>query len=389
MLKKSQAVCAISVLMASGSAYAQSKFDIRITGDYYMEAGYIDQDNDSGLRSTEFRNRMRFNIIPSAKADNGLEYGARMRIRASNGDRTMDADRSFIFLQGAFGRFDLGTRNSWHDDTFGSFSRPVDFHFLGIYDAAVTWATSNNASAGNTKLDVSTFAYMPAATSTTQGAALSDVATKAMYISPKFSGFQASLAFTPHATSSATDVNRLTGPTGAGAGTLQNVWEAGVNYSGEFSGVGVRFNAGYLGGKYENTGAVAYEDLNGVTVGAQVGYAGFVLGGGYLGYGKSGLAKNAAFKDNYEAWNVGLQYTTGAFVLGAGYTYGQDAGDVRVAGKREQDYYTAGVAYQMAPGLRLGLEYSLIEAKNKDVTALAAERKVDSNVVIARTVLVF
>ncbi len=389
MNKCSATACGVLVLAASGAANAQAKFDVRIGGDAYFEAGYVKQDNDSALRSTEFRNRVRLNIIPSAKSDNGLEYGARMRLRANNADRTTDADRSLIFVGGSFGRFELGTRNSYNDDMLATLIRPIDFHFLGIYDAAVSWATSGNPSAGNTKLGAVSFGYQPAATSTTQAAAIIDVSTKIVYITPRFSGIQAGVSYTPHSGSSATDVNRLRGPSGAGASTLQDVWEANVNYSGEFSGVALRVGAGYLGGTYESTGAVDYEKLGGVQVAGQIGYAGFVLGGGYVWYGKSGQAKTASFKDNYEAFNLGLQYATGPFVAGIGYTYGKDPGDVRVPGKREQDYYTAGLSYTVAPGLRVGAEYSLIKMKVSDTNALPAERNVDSNVVIARTVLAF
>jgi hypothetical protein len=60
-------------VMAAGPASAQSKFDVVIGGDAYFEAGYVDQDRDAGLRSTEFRNRLRLLVTPKAKADNGLE----------------------------------------------------------------------------------------------------------------------------------------------------------------------------------------------------------------------------------------------------------------------------------------------------------------------------
>ncbi len=102
---------AVALALGAGAANAQAKFDIKVGGDAYFEAGYVDQDLDSGLRSTEFRNRMRINIIPTAKADNGLEYGARIRIRANSGAanaRTTDADRSYIFAQGTFGQVRLG-----------------------------------------------------------------------------------------------------------------------------------------------------------------------------------------------------------------------------------------------------------------------------------------
>ncbi|MCP1615440.1 hypothetical protein J2848_007154, partial [Azospirillum lipoferum] len=51
----SAATLSLASVMAAGPASAQSKFDITLGGDAYFEAGYVDQDRDSGLRNTEFR----------------------------------------------------------------------------------------------------------------------------------------------------------------------------------------------------------------------------------------------------------------------------------------------------------------------------------------------
>ncbi|WP_236783903.1 porin, partial [Azospirillum humicireducens] len=63
---------AVTLAAAAGAANAQAKFDVKVSGDAYFEAGYVSQDLDANTRSTEFRNRLRLNIIPTAKADNGL-----------------------------------------------------------------------------------------------------------------------------------------------------------------------------------------------------------------------------------------------------------------------------------------------------------------------------
>ncbi|KAA0585300.1 porin, partial [Azospirillum lipoferum] len=45
----SAATLSLASVMAAGPASAQSKFDITLGGDAYFEAGYVDQDRDSGL----------------------------------------------------------------------------------------------------------------------------------------------------------------------------------------------------------------------------------------------------------------------------------------------------------------------------------------------------
>lgn len=374
---------AVALGLGSGAAQAQAKFEVRIGGDAYFEAGFIDQDNDQGLRDTEFRNRFRLNIVPSAKADNGLEYGGRIRIRANSADRGMDADRALIFVAGSFGRVELGTRNSYNDDSY--IARPIDYQFLGIYDSAVTWATSNNSTAGTTKLSTLSFGNLPTSGSGAT-AAQDDVESKIVYISPRFSGFQLGASYAPRVggSDSGATVFRTEND-----GTLQDVYEIGLNYKGDFSGVTVAGSAGYVGGSYEDLGTARYEDLSGFQVGAQIGYAGFVLGGGYVWYGESGQLKTAAFKDDYEVWNVGLQYTTGPIQLGVGYTHGKDAGSATLAGERTQDYLSVGASYTVAPGLRVQAEYAYVSFEVDDTGTAVANRDVESNVFILRSVLSF
>lgn len=374
---------AVALGLGSGAAQAQAKFEVRIGGDAYFEAGFIDQDNDQNLRDTEFRNRFRLNIVPSAKADNGLEYGGRIRIRANNGaanNRTMDADRALIFVAGSFGRVEMGTRNTFNDDSYTA--RPIDYQFLGIYDSAVSWATSDNSTAGTGKLATLSFGNLPNGAGST--GAQADIHSKIVYISPRFSGFQLGASYAPRTDSSTADIER-----GEDDGSLQDVYEIGLNYKGEFSGVTVAGSAGYIGGSFEDVGTSRYEDLSGFQVGAQIGYAGFVLGGGYVWYGESGQLKTAAFKDDYEVWNIGLQYTTGPIQLGIGYTAGSDAGNPGVSGDRSQDYLSVGASYTVAPGLRVQAEYAYINYEVNDLGTAPANQDVESNVFILRSVLSF
>lgn len=378
---------AVALAMGCGAANAQAKFEVRIGGDAYFEAGFIDQDNDRNVRDTEFRNRFRLNIVPSAKADNGLEYGGRIRIRANNADRTTDADRSLIFVAGSFGRVELGTRNSFNDDLY--YSRPQDYEFLGIYDSPVLWA-GTNTQGGNTpaallRLSQMSFGYLPTSTTTAiNNADGGDVHSRIVYVSPRFSGLQLGAAYSPQANSSATNVNRAEND-----GSLQDVWEIGANYKGEFSGVTVGASVGYVGGSYENSGVNSFEDLTGVQAGLQVGYAGFVLGGGYIWYGESGQLKTARFKDDLEVWNVGIQYTTGPIVVGFGFTQGSDPGSINLTGDRTQDYYSLGASYTVAPGLRVQAEYAYIQLETNDSGTVSSVREQDSNVFILRSILTF
>jgi len=382
---------AVALALGAGAANAQAKFDVKVGGDAYFEGGYVDQDLDSGLRSTEFRNRMRINIIPTAKADNGLEYGARLRIRSVGGAsnaRTTDNDRAYIFAQGSFGQVRLGTQNTFSDETY--ITAPQDYLPLGIYDGVTAFLGPNTDISGGA-------AGLNGGSMLGQSLVPDGNSSKIVYFSPRFAGLQLGASYTPRNDSSNTDVNR-TKPVGTVAGqfatTFTDMVEVGANYSNTFGGVALKASAGYYWGQAADDVTVAgvssnYKDLNAWQVGAQVGYAGFSVGGSYVDYGKSGQNERTGyFTENTRNWVVGVQYTTGPIVVGANYKNGKDAGSLLTRGDRELQVYEIGVGYTVAPGFTLQAQYDYFEA-DSDLTTAAVDRDDKGNVVILRSVLAF
>ncbi|WP_349018277.1 porin [Azospirillum brasilense] len=135
---------AAALAMGAGDANAQAKCEIKIGGDAFVEASFVNKDLESGLRSTEFRNRFRVHITPVAKADNGLEYGG--RIRAAGADTGVNADRAFIFAQGRFGEVRLGVSNSFTDlvEVGANYDGNV-FGFDVKASADYFWSTSSDS----------------------------------------------------------------------------------------------------------------------------------------------------------------------------------------------------------------------------------------------------
>ncbi|CAO3415565.1 porin [Azospirillum doebereinerae] len=376
---------AVALALGAGAANAQAKFEVKVGGDAYFEAGYVDQDLDSGLRSTEFRNRMRINIIPSAKADNGLEYGARIRIRANSGAanaRTTDADRAYIYAQGTFGQVRLGVQNSFNDETY--VSAPQDYLPLGIYDGVTAWLGNADITGGLASLNGSML---------NQSLVVENNSTKIVYFSPRFAGFQFGASYLPRNDSSGADVNRVK-PVGAALGqfnaTFQDMVEVGANYNNTFGGVLVKASAGYFWGKaVDDVAGSNYKDLNAYQLGAQLGYAGFVVGGNYTDFGKSGQNERPGFfTETSRMWQAGVQYTAGPIVVGANYKNGKDAGSLAVRGDRELQVYEIGVGYTVAPGLTLQAQYDYFKA-DSDLSTAAVDRDDKGNVVLVRTVLAF
>jgi len=408
----------------SNEQSAPGKFEMKISGDAFFEASFVGHDQEVNNRTVEFVNRFRLNIIPTAKADNGLTYGARVRIRANAGTAAVDGDRAFIFAQGNFGMVRAGVVNGPSDDTYIAY--PMDWQVLGNYDE---WkrhmrTATGTAASGNQ----ANFAWGQFGGQGIEGVQLfhsADVSTKLVYYTPRWSGFQGGLSYAPRVGNALvngsynTDVNRNEFGTNTGqqATEFQDVYEITFNYVNDFNGVGVKVGGGYTGGSAtaDATGnANDYNDLSSFQVGAQVSYAGFSLGGGYVWAGDSGYTKaryitntaGSAYatgaksdtataanslvrNEDMDSWNVGAQYTTGPLVVGISYIRQSDAGNVAVAGDRTLSAINLGATYTIAPGMQAAIEYTHFDA-DSDLPNTATTNFNDSgNIVLLRSIVTF
>ncbi|PWC57697.1 porin [Azospirillum sp. TSH7] len=341
-------------VMAAGPASAQSKFDVVIGGDAYFEAGYVDQDRDAGLRSTEFRNRLRLLVTPKAKADNGLEYGARLRLLAENGTsnaRTATYDRAFLFVNGSFGVLHLGVENGPSDDS--GIIAPSDWGTGGVDGSFPSWlgnsAANSPVTIGNIRALIS-----------------GNPATRATYWTPEIAGFKLGASYQPSSDSSGTDVNRSKFALASAnrTGAYRDVYEVGGTYTNNFGGVAVNASLFYLGGKAKDssiTGA-SFDDLSSTHAGLTVAYGGLKVGGSYAWSGDSGYAKSSTAgivsREKQDVWTAGAQYTFGPTTLGVGYLNAKDAGDLTVRGRTKFELITVGAKYVVAPGFAIGPEYN-------------------------------
>lgn len=400
---------AVALAMGSGAANAQAKFEVKVGGDAYFEWGWVDQDHDAGLRSTEARNRFRFNLIPTAKADNGLEYGARIRVRAdasaaSNGSRNTGYDKAFVFASGAFGQVRAGLDATFNDDTI--ISRPIDYLPFGLFDQGLGFVQSQSTLSNGTFVGANTTGgqlgglYGQSAAWPTFG----DVNTRIKYFSPRFAGLQLGASYTPRNDDSGNSINRSKGPSGVAGSTtatatsafnpsFQDLWEVGANYSETFGGVMLKGQASYYAGQSSDVAGASFKDLSAWQVGAQIGYAGFILGGSITDFGKSGLNKSstlAPYKENATVYQLGAQYTTGPIIIGAGWSRGQDSGSVAIAGKRKVDLYEIGAAYTVAPGFGVGIRYNYYKADTDLAsTVLGGNPDDKGSIVIVHSTLAF
>lgn len=397
--------CAAFVLAANcGAAQAQStpgKFDIKLTGDDFFEAGV--QNNDSSTRAVDFINRFHLQVMPDATADNGIEYGAVLSILAQQSNAGLRDDQAYLFVNSTYGSLQGGVVNGGMAQYY--VAAPSNFGTGGVLGdwtltplnaptSAVpgTWITNQN-----TFLEAYFGGGFDAITNNNYN-------DKISYFTPRFftqdadnTGLLGWVNYAPSNNTWNTGVNRSTQVTGqtpgqtqdcsasAGAYELgcnyQDMVEVGARYDGSFSGVSVSSSAGYIHGTaMPNVSTVEgvstttnYYDLNAVQFGAQFGYAGFLVGGSYENAGKSAYAKTPGlYLSDQSTWTAGISYQTGPIVVGANYQHGQDAGDPTVAGDRTADLYSVGITYTVAPGLTTAFEYLSSQTHNEANSTITA-----------------
>ncbi len=378
-----------SLLVETGAAIviawcgdaAAASFDVKIGGDAYFTAGYVGQSNDGaniGVQRHDFANRFNLEVTPLAKADNGLEYGASLRLRAYQPTGILDSQMAYIFAVSRYGRVEAGVSGS-PNSRYGV-NAPTGFGTGGV---AGDWGTGSGWVQNQTTYLGSVFdGDFNSITDTNS-------ATRLSYFTPRFfaqehgrsapedpeTGAMAMVSFLPQNLSVGTDVRRgrhvsrtgqsfcaATQPRAASALSgcaYKNVVEGDLRYDGKFGDVSVAASASFERGETpgDATG-VSYYPLSVYQVGLSLGYAGFLLGGSFNDAGKSSYARNQGyFLEDQKAVTAGISYETGPVVVGFSYAHGQDAGDVTVAGKRSADLYALGVTYNLAPGLATSLEY--------------------------------
>lgn len=410
-----------TAVLLSGVSAAHAQIAITVGGDQYFEFGYVNKAGTEGenqFRKTEMRDRTRLTINATGKADNGLEYGVRTRIRLRQ-QATLDFDRSWAYVSGEWGQLQFGT-NSGVDDRQKVFA-PNDWGAGGVDGTALEWfcCTSPQSTSQITGGDIAPlYSYTVPKSMIGPPTTVEPTVTRISYYSPRIAGFELGLSYAPSNDSSGTDINRntfggnnniLRPPAGAPVTqtsinyNFKDIIEAGANYSGSFAGVGVKANVDVVSGNTKDAfhlanGLVAppgatsgtttvHNPLLGFQTGAQVGYAGWTVGGSYTYYGNSGLAKPAIYNHADQwSWNAGIQYSILSYVFGASYLHAEDPGTPLGGGSKKLDQYVTGARYIVTKGFDLNLEYDRLDLAN---TKTSGARDVSADIVIFRTNVAF
>ena len=340
-------------------------------------------------------------------AANGLRYGAAAEIRenfvtpgaagpaaspstASSG-QTLFVRRAFTYIasdkfgllrlgqgDGVVGLFDDGSfSNQLWDGGFGVLQGgPIQFSGPGAATASYPWLGASSASEYTNN--------------------------RIVYLTPQFAGFDFGVHYAPNMSNSYADAacaSAVAGCAAASSGPDGTRWlnqvTVGGRYLGSFGGVDVGAFVAYgTAGKESGTNARAglgapvtgfkYDNLNFITGGAKVGFAGLTFSAEYIGGAMNGamvMRPQGGAPEN--AVIGGVTYRNGPWTTGisVGLVESQGNASLSKITQRHETEFAVGGTYALAPGMALVAEYQYSQRHQGGVdfnaptsTALATTR---------------
>lgn len=361
-----------AAMMSMGVAQAQTAPTVRVGGFMEITGAFINDDNDKNTlaagprtmnRSTfDFRNEFEVQVFVTGKAANGLSYGAVIELQndnmaGSSGAGTgIDSDEAYAFISSPT----LGTLRFGDEDSAASLLQVRVPTITGMgpdgnWDELLT----NRAGTRNGN------SYI------LSGINDGSDATKVIYLSPQFFGFDFGVSFAPNQGEGERVELGATTFSQRDRQGLQNELSMGLRYRGSFGNVGVQagFGAMRADAPDRTTGgaATSLQDVTAMTAGLAVTAFGVTVGGEYTWgkYGGASVGRTAIAtgRDNSKHYVLGATYTMGAISVGAYYGSGSQDNGPGVA-EREQRVWGLGAAYNLAPGLDLIASYNNLKDRN-------------------------
>jgi outer membrane protein OmpU len=362
----------------SAASLSPGSVTVRLNGrvNWYagIEASSLDDNTETGEKTstTNFLGYLRLYPGFDGVAANGLHYGAAAEIRINSGQSASD-ETLYVFQ--AYGYFGLP---KFGQISFGQQNGPTTIFETGTFEGF-----NDGGWNGDIEGMIPTAANPVYPFPDTGG---NDQATdKIVFLSPNLAGFQFGAGFTPNQTAA----NFADAPTSVATpiigGQPRNMIDVGAQYTKTFGPVGVQLaiddrTAGQVAfnGTEPTTEPTNYRDLNILSGGATVTYAGLTVGGSSY-YGAYNLGDGDTLQlepdggSNAVAWMVGAQYTMGPVIVGGSFFRTTQTGDIPggidagsgatitsaglTTGQQQNDGVAAGATYTLVPGVSLFVDY--------------------------------
>jgi len=315
MKKSLLATTALAALGAVAVASpASAKFEVGVSG--YMEQwfGYSDNKESVNADSDVFDqvSDSEFFIGFKQTLDNGLTICGEIQVEGQQASAE-SIDEQYIFVDGSFGRFEMGTDNgAAYRMHYG-----VKSAGIGVDEGDVaTWIAGLDTQLRATNLTTS----------------MENDENKLTYFSPRINGFQLGASFIPEM-----DINGRSPVTAGGENDANrdSAWNIGANYTTAVAEMSVKASIGY----YDGGGSLAGNDT-GLTAGLNLGFGGFTASFAY------GEHEDDTATEDLNVFGFGLAYNAGPAGVSIGYVRGEDSDD-----DDKQDAFEVGASYAMGPGV--------------------------------------
>lgn len=316
-------------MVAATPAAAAEKLSVGIGGEYSQFFGYADNDTNTGdFSGFDVKTDGDLTFSGETTLDNGLSFGVEVGLDAtSSGDDQIDG--SMFYVESSAGRLEVG-----QTDTVAAlmhYSAP-DVGY-GINDSDIADWVVNLSGGDSDSAFQSTYLYLG-----------EDQATKINYFTPRFAGFQLGISYIP-------EFERDNNAQPAGDIYSDGI-AFGANYVQTVGEAKVAIAAGYLfADKPDGVGA-AGDDAEGYSIGANLTYAGFTVGGSYAStQGNAGGGTDTATSLDGDGFDIGIAYAFDAASVSLSYYQGSVEDSVATAGDSEHNTVMLSGAYEIGPGI--------------------------------------
>lgn len=322
-----------SALVAAGliAGPAAAQLELGITGDVYMELGWVSEDDDDGT-DRDYGSRtdanLRFNA--AGTAENGLRYGGRIDIEGLEGGDGDDGGEAWVTVSGGFGTIvggeEDGASSLLRITPPGAGTGILDGSYSG-YVGGGSVLDFDTADTG----DANKIVY------TTDGTALDNF------------GLTLGASWAPAAEGRGSARSQAERTQGVGDGP-DNVISLGARYSGNFGAASFGVSAGYVTGD----GAPGAEDHSAYQVGAEVGFGAFTVGGMWVDNDDSVVAGG-----DDTSLIFGASFSQGPWDFAAQVGFGEEA-------DTDETSFGVGATYQVAPGLTAHADVVIFDNDDND-----------------------
>jgi len=344
------ALVAASVL-AAGPATAAERLTLGLGGYMEQSIGFVDYDDD---RTGEFDvfEETEVHFKGSATLDNGINVAVQIELEGLSGASADTIDESYITLTSpTLGQVIFGSENlPNYKMHYGA--PTVSRQGMDSSDYHGFWAPLLNGPADG---------RLNAAYGNTSGRFFADDPQHIAYYTPRVAGFQVGVGYAPD-----TSQGNSFAPSALGSGV-----SVGLNYKGDFEGVGVNASFGILNWGEDSVVGGSDEDPVFYQGGLNVAFSGFSVGAAYAttSYDATPDSRPIAV----ESWtlNVGASYKTGPYGVSVNYQTSEAEGAVTsgiaTPGNDELSAWEIAGTYNLGPGINWHAAIAHISEEGEDV----------------------